>query len=318
VPEAEVAEWKAALLGFVRKLAWKHRRPLVLKSPAHTARIRLLLDVFPGARFVHIRRDPYAVFRSSRHTTEKLFEYFTLQRPVFDVDSWTIRNYRAIHDAYFEDVGLIRRDRFHEVRFEDRLRHADHLANPTGQEVPEIVLENSHDGTAAYRLHAGIYRFVCSNGLLIATANFGTISVKHAGGKDFESRIVEATREIAEHTPAAFDTVELWKQIVLPRKDQLIMAAEAFALKPNESIKPSFLLIARREEDYTDEEGRRHLWRTLNVLQENTLQGGIQGVRPGGRRTRTRSIRSVAATISLNRGLWRIGEETARQIAELN
>lgn len=199
-----------------------------------------------------------------------------------------------------------------------RLRHDDHLINPVGQEVPEIVLENSHDGTAAYRLHAGIWRFICSNGLLIASANFGTISVKHAGGKDFETRIIEATREIAEHTPAAFATVEHWKRIILPRKTQLIMAAEAFSLKPNESIKPSFLLTAKREEDYTDEEGRRDLWRTLNVLQENTLQGGIQGVRPGGRRTRTRSIRSVAATIGLNRGLWRIAEETAKQIAELN
>ncbi len=89
-----------------------------------------------------------------------------------------------------------------------RLRHLDHLVNPKGEEVPEIVLENSHDGTAAYRLHAGIFRFCCSNGLLIASANFGTISVKHAGGREFDARIADATRQIAEHTPAAFETVE--------------------------------------------------------------------------------------------------------------
>jgi len=192
-----------------------------------------------------------------------------------------------------------------------RLRHLDHLTSPTGDAVPEIVLENSHDGTAAYRLHAGIFRFICSNGLLIASANFGTISVKHSGGRDFESRIIDATHQIAESTPKAFDQVEAWKGIILPRPAQLAMAEKAFELKPLDGVRPAALLTARREEDYTDSEGRRDLWRTFNVLQENTLQGGIQGVNPRGRRTRTRSIRSVTATIGLNRDLWKIAEQVA-------
>jgi hypothetical protein len=192
-----------------------------------------------------------------------------------------------------------------------RLRHLDHLINPKGEEVPEIVLENSHDGTAAYRLHAGIFRFICSNGLLVATANFGTISVKHAGGRDFESRIAEATGQIAEHTPAAFETVERWKGIILPRSVQIEMAEKAFDLKPIEGVRPAALLTARREEDYTDDDGRRDLYRTFNVLQENTLRGGVQGVNPRGRKTRTRSIRSVSATITLNQKLWQIAEQTA-------
>jgi hypothetical protein len=58
--EAELAEWKSALLFFLKKLALKHGRLLVLKSPGHTCRIRVLLDMFPDAKFVHIHRDPYA------------------------------------------------------------------------------------------------------------------------------------------------------------------------------------------------------------------------------------------------------------------
>lgn len=192
-----------------------------------------------------------------------------------------------------------------------RLRHIDHLTNPAGEEVPEIVLENSHDGSAAYRLHAGIYRFVCSNGLLIASASFGTISVKHAGGRDFESRIIDATRQITEETPKAFDAVARWKQIILPRPVQIRMAEQAMALKPLEGVRPAALLTARREEDYTDAEGNRDLWRTLNTLQESMMRGGVQGINPRGRRTRTRSIRSVTATIGLNRSLWRIAENFA-------
>src|SRR5262249_32216080 len=61
VAEGVVTGWKAALVLFLKKLTWKYGRPLVLKSPPHPCRIRLLLDLFPDARFVHIRRNPYDV-----------------------------------------------------------------------------------------------------------------------------------------------------------------------------------------------------------------------------------------------------------------
>jgi len=127
VPEAEVAEWKAALLDFVRKLALKHGKPIVLKSPPHTGRIRLLLDVFPEARFVHIHRDPYAVFQSACHTTREVLRFCTLQRPDLDVEGRTIRQYQEIYEAFFEEKGLIPEGRFHEIGFEDLER------DPIGQ-----------------------------------------------------------------------------------------------------------------------------------------------------------------------------------------
>jgi hypothetical protein len=127
VPAAEVAAWKAALLAFVRKLTWKHRKPLVLKSPAHTGRIRLLLELFPEARFVHIHRNPYAVIESAMHTTRVLLPFVALQRPALDIEERAIRQYRELYDAYFEDKDLIPAGRLHEVRFEDL------EADPIGQ-----------------------------------------------------------------------------------------------------------------------------------------------------------------------------------------
>lgn len=61
VPAAEIRRWRDAMVLFLQKLTWKYGRPLVLKSPPHTAWIRLLLVTFPGSKFVHIHRDPYAV-----------------------------------------------------------------------------------------------------------------------------------------------------------------------------------------------------------------------------------------------------------------
>jgi hypothetical protein len=193
-----------------------------------------------------------------------------------------------------------------------RFRHADHLT-PTnvGTDLPELVLTNSHDGTAAYRFNSGIFRLVCSNGLLVASADFGGISVKHSGGQGFHDRIIDATFRIIEQTPRTLDTIERWKQITLPRTQQLALAEAAMELKPNASIRPAFLLTARRDEDLTAPDASRDLWRTLNVLQENLMRGGIQGQNERGRRIRTRPTRSVVADIKINRALWRLAEEMA-------
>jgi hypothetical protein len=119
VPQEEVDEWKTALVWFVKKLTWKYGKPLVLKSPPHTARIRLLLDLFPDARFVHIYRNPYSVFQSASHTHRELRKYVTLQHSIADIEEQTIRQYNEVFDAFFEEKGLIPAGRYHEVRFEE-------------------------------------------------------------------------------------------------------------------------------------------------------------------------------------------------------
>jgi len=127
VSEGEVLRWKEAFRAFVRKLTLKSQRPLVLKSPGHTARIRLLMELFPDARFVHICRNPYVVYQSAGHTNRELMRYVALQRPSLDVDERTIRQYAELYDAYFEDRELIPSGRLHELRFEDLER------DPIGQ-----------------------------------------------------------------------------------------------------------------------------------------------------------------------------------------
>jgi hypothetical protein len=120
VPEAEVARWKEALLLFVKKLTLKQDRPMLLKSPPHTCRIKLLLELFPDARFLHIRREPYTVFQSTRHLNEVLTRSLQFQSPdSADLDEAVIRRYQLMHEAYFEERPLIPDGRFNEVAFED-------------------------------------------------------------------------------------------------------------------------------------------------------------------------------------------------------
>lgn len=117
-PEA-VEEWKSIMRLFLQKLTFQYGKPLILKSPAHTGRIKLLLEMFPDARFVHIHRDPYAVFQSSLHTFKTGLPFGRLQRT--DKVDWSgriIRQYKELYTAFFEERGLIAADHFHELAFE--------------------------------------------------------------------------------------------------------------------------------------------------------------------------------------------------------
>jgi hypothetical protein len=119
VREHSVAVWKQSFLTFLKKLTWKYDRPLVLKSPPHTARVRLLLELFPDARFVHIHREPYAVFQSTKHLDQLALESYRLQHSHDDLDEDILRVYREMYDAFFADRHLIPPGQFHEMAFEE-------------------------------------------------------------------------------------------------------------------------------------------------------------------------------------------------------
>ena len=148
---ADVAEWRAAFVWFLKKLTLKYRRALVLKSPAHTARVRLLLDMFPEARFVHIHRHPYDVFQSFRHYYDTAMWHTYLQRPdLASIDARILRRYTEMHDALFSDWPLIPAGRFHEVRFDDLER------DPIGQ-IQTLYERLGLDGFAQYRPRLAAY-----------------------------------------------------------------------------------------------------------------------------------------------------------------
>jgi omega-hydroxy-beta-dihydromenaquinone-9 sulfotransferase len=117
--DSEAARWQQALKWFVQKLTYEYRRPLVLKSPAHTGRIKLLLEAFPEAKFVHIHRNPYDVFQSGLNSALKAVPYWTMQRPDYTgLEETTLRQYEEVYQAYFEERGLIPVGRLHEIRYE--------------------------------------------------------------------------------------------------------------------------------------------------------------------------------------------------------
>ena len=126
---AQLDQWKSALTTFLKKLTWKYRRPLIVKSPPHTCRIKLLLELFPDAKFVHIRRNPFNVFQSTVKAMELTTRYWSLQdRDSVDWDMRIVRQYREMYNAYFEQRSLIPDGHLHEMSYE-------HLVNDPVEEL---------------------------------------------------------------------------------------------------------------------------------------------------------------------------------------
>ena len=117
---AETRQWKLALDYFIRKLTYRYDRPLVLKSPMHTARIGLLLELYPDAKFIFIHRHPYEVYASSNHLTRKSVPLCSLQR--YDIDKLCDRMvplYKRLIDNYLNQRNLIKPGNVVEVSFDE-------------------------------------------------------------------------------------------------------------------------------------------------------------------------------------------------------
>ncbi|NIL94317.1 MAG: sulfotransferase [Woeseiaceae bacterium] len=115
------ATWKQQYLAFLRKVQFaEHDKPLLLKNPANTARITLLREMFPGARFVHIRRNPYKVYVSSIHLYLKAQEAWGLHKTSREsVAEQILDTYPQLMNAYFEQRGELREHELVEVRYKD-------------------------------------------------------------------------------------------------------------------------------------------------------------------------------------------------------
>jgi hypothetical protein len=118
-----LTSWKKTLLSFLKQLTFKHGKRLVLKSPPHTCRIKVLKDMFPDAIFIHIVRDPYTVYSSTMHLWKSLYERQGLQRPKLKgLEDYVFDTYVRMYKRLEETRHLVAPERFHELRYEDLIR----------------------------------------------------------------------------------------------------------------------------------------------------------------------------------------------------
>jgi len=193
-----------------------------------------------------------------------------------------------------------------------RFRRADQMDST---EAREVILINSHDGSSGFKIMAGVYRFVCSNGLICGETD-NEIRVRHSG--DAVNKVIEGAYSIVNDFDRVAESISGMKSLTLNRDHANAFAKAALAIRfesPEDSgFDASQLLRPRRQEDTKPD-----LFSVFNVVQENAIKGGLHGrkVNELGQRRNvsTKSISGIDQNTAINRGLWTLAEEMRKLMA---
>lgn len=192
-----------------------------------------------------------------------------------------------------------------------RMRHAGQAQSRP--EANEIILINSHDGASSYQMLAGVFRFVCCNGLVVGDV-VEDIRIPHKG--NIQGEVIEGAFRVLDEFEAVSEHTEAMKALQLAPAEEMAFATAALALRFGEQtieetgghqpapVTARQLTDARRSADVGNS-----LWNTLQRVQENVIRGGLAGRSAQGRKLQTRPVASIDRGVSLNRALWTLAEE---------
>jgi hypothetical protein len=117
-------EWKEVYLYFLRKITYKyHGKQVMMKSLVNTAKIKLLLEMFPDAKFIHLVRNPYDVYRSTWDLYDAILPLFSFQHIDRDeFDTSILKIYKGLYEKYLEEKHLIPKENLIELRYEEFIK----------------------------------------------------------------------------------------------------------------------------------------------------------------------------------------------------
>lgn len=205
---------------------------------------------------------------------------------------------------------------FHMIAFQNpdiKVVNKNSDGTETVDSFPRLILTNSHDGFNSFKFMVGLFRLVCSNGLVVSTENFVNTSIKHI------NYTFEALREIVieslENVPTIIMTMNKMKNRQLTEDEQKELAYEVVKIRKNlgdnvdnnrigvdEPMLWDILTPLRPDDCGTD------LWTIFNVCQEKMMKGGYYSSTKTNRKMKQRSITSIKKNLEFNQRLWKKAE----------
>lgn len=174
-----------------------------------------------------------------------------------------------------------------------------------------IIIQNSHDGFNSFKFMCGLYRCICSNGLILADAEFASLSIRHINYSFDELRNVVSN--IIDKVPIVISTMERMKSVVLADDQKREMAVETYKIRKGYTAEDKVNVDDQTLEDLlaplrTEDEGNS-LWNVFNVLQEKMIKGSFMAPGKNGKNRKQRPITSIKKDLDYNERLWAVAEQ---------
>ena len=177
---------------------------------------------------------------------------------------------------------------------------------------PRIIMTNSHDGLQAFKFSVGIFRLVCSNGLVVADEKFSEFKIRHKGYTFAELRDVVA--QAVKDLPNKVEVLNKMRNKILTQDEKQKLALDALLIRagitPDSDKAKEFeydqetiqdILEPKRKEDKGDD-----LWKTFNVIQEKITQGEFHAALKGAKVRKVRKIKSFEKDLQVNKELFKL------------
>ena len=171
-----------------------------------------------------------------------------------------------------------------------------------------IIIQNSHDGFNSFRFMMGCYRFVCSNGMVVADAEFADFSIRHINYSFEELRGIVA--EVMNQVPAVIDKMNAMNATILTDEQKRELAVETYKIRKGFTAEEKVNVDDQTVDDLLTpmrtEDAGNSLWNVFNVLQEKMIKGGFSAAGKNGKARKQRPIKSIKKDAEYNQRLWTI------------
>lgn len=175
-----------------------------------------------------------------------------------------------------------------------------------GDTLVEAIIQNSHNGTSAFSMSAGLFRLVCSNGLTVPTAVADKFSMRH------NQFLLDDVKQLADNfskkLPMIQNSVDSMMARELTTDEKIDFVRESAKIRFNSEktlhdLEILGLLTPNRKEDEGDD-----MWKVFNVIQEKFIRGGVKVINNRGKVTKMKSIDSIISQNNINTKLWELAE----------
>jgi hypothetical protein len=175
-----------------------------------------------------------------------------------------------------------------------------------GTMYPQVLLTNSHDGKSSFKFEAGIFRLVCSNGLVIKSHDFGSFNIRHMG-YSFD-QLQTNIKQFVDGLPSIVERMNMFITKTMTENEMKAFAQQAidarFGGAKVTGIELEELLAVERNED-----NGNTLWKVFNRVQEKIVGGSFTYVNEEGKLRKARPIKNFQQDMALNGQLWEIAEQ---------
>ena len=168
---------------------------------------------------------------------------------------------------------------------------------------PQILLTNSHDGLSSFKFQIGLFRLVCSNGLVVMDTSYGDFKLRHMGYtfEELQQKVSDAVGSF----PGLVQKINEFQNIELSDWQVKKFAEKAALVRFGDNVKVNIdeLLKVDRVED-----SGNSLWEVFNRVQEKLINGDCSYTM-GAKVRKARAIKNFSMDLKINEALWKLAEE---------